>query len=59
MNIIPDPDFEGFDGIFIGAKKEKDNLADYYDIPGLVHYARDKGKPLKELTEEEIRKFKK
>lgn len=57
MGVIPDPDFEGFDGLYIGVdESEISNVK--YNIGAMCKYAESKNKSLSELTEKEIEKFK-
>lgn len=57
MGVIEDPNFSGFDGLYIGVKE--DSISDIkYNIGAMCKYARKEGKKLSDLTREEIEKFK-
>ena len=57
MGVIPDPDFKGFDGLYIGV--DESEISDVkYNIGAMCKYAKSKNKPLSNLTQEEIEKFK-
>ena len=57
-NVIPDPDFEGFDGIYAGSKditfRPPPNKVMFSD---LINYMKSSGKSFSDLTEEEIKRF--
>ena len=54
--IIPDPDFEGFDGRYV----DNSIIAppNEYDFSRMIRYANEKNKELTELSLEEIEQFK-
>ncbi len=57
-DILPDPDFEGFDGIYVGSKETAFQAPPIeIDYPALLNYMRSLGKSFDELTQEEIEKF--
>lgn len=57
-NVIPDPDFEGFDGIYAGSKDGLRLPPNEHDLPALGAYLDCTGKEFKDLTQEEIDQFK-
>lgn len=54
--IIPDPDFEEFDGIYVG---DNENVLPFskYDLSKLGSYMREKNKLFNELSKEELKSF--
>ena len=57
MGVIPDPDFKGFDGVYIGVD-ESEISSIKYNIGAMCKYAKSEKKPLSKLTQKEIEKFK-
>ncbi len=57
MGVIEDPNFSGFDGLYIGVNTEE--ISDVkYNIGAMCKYAQKERKKLSDLTKEEIEKFK-
>lgn len=54
-DIIPDPDFIGFDGVYVGGEKRLP--PSQYDLSKMAKYLRDKKKEYSDLTEEEKARF--
>lgn len=57
-SIYEDPDYEGFNGIYVGSPNGKPLPKNDMDLSGLAAYLRETGKEYKDLTKEEIDKFK-
>ncbi len=53
-NIIPDPDFDGWDGTCIGVE---DAPVLKYNLQKLLYYATENNKSVKELSQQEIEMF--
>lgn len=53
---IPDPDFDGFNGVFVGGSKVLPS--NQYDLAGIAKYIRSTGKAFAQLTPDEIEGFK-
>ena len=56
--IIPDPDFEGFDGIYIGSKEGINLPPNEIDFKRIIKYMKTNNKEFQDLTPEEIEMFK-
>ena len=56
--LIPDPDYEGFNGVYVGDKGTIDAPPCNYDISAACEYLRNNNKKFEDLTDEEINKFK-
>lgn len=54
-NIIPDPDFEGFDGKFLD--NSKPFVPNEYDLSKFGKYLKANNKTFKDLTSQEIESF--
>lgn len=57
-NVIPDPDFDGFDGIYVGSKSDLRLPPNEHDLSALGAYLDSTGKEFKDLTQGEIDQFK-
>ena len=55
--IIPDPDFEEFNGLFAGAPSEVLPPSEYH-LTNLVRYLKKENKNFSDLSEEELNQFK-
>ncbi len=55
MKVIPDPDFDSFDGMYIGTKGQPEFMP--YDLRALIAYARASKKEPSALTNEERERF--
>ena len=56
--LLPDPDFPEFDGVYVGDKENPYKLQLFpYHIPSLSRYAQEQGKNISELTAEECEQF--
>ena len=55
--ILPDPDYEGFNGVYVGTK-ETINKPCEYNLSALLAYLRENNRELKELKPEELERFK-
>ncbi len=53
---IPDPDFEGFDGVYLDPKMSN-APPNEYNLSALAKYLRETGKQFKELTKAEKKQF--
>ena len=57
-DIIPDPDYIDFDGIYVGSTETSSLvLENRHNLSGLSRYMKDNNKTFKELTEEELKTF--
>lgn len=56
--IIEDPDFTGFNGVYIGDKDSASHPQSDIDYNGIAKYMKANNKEYKDLTEEEIARFK-
>ncbi len=56
--IIEDPDFTGFNGVYIGDKERPTSPKNDIDFNGIAKYMKANNKEYKDLTEEEIARFK-
>ena len=56
-DLIPDPDYEGFNGVFVGDKSTIDLPPCNYDFSAACEYLRNNNKNFEDLTKEEINKF--
>ncbi len=56
--IIPDPDFEGFDGIFVGSKDGTALPPNNIDFSKIIPYMKANNKSFYDLSPEEIEMFK-
>lgn len=54
-DIIPDPDFDGFDGIYAGGEERLP--PNRHDLSAIAAYLRKTGKKGTELTKEELDMF--
>ena len=54
VGIISDPDFDGFDGIFVGTKENFELPSNEIDYNALAVLLKRTGKEYTELTKEEI-----
>lgn len=58
-NIIPDPDHEWFDGVYVGSKDENFDIPpNDLDLSALSSYLKCTGKKYNELLKNEINQFK-
>lgn len=55
-NFIPDPNFDDFNGVFVGGKQVLPQ--NEYDLAGIAEYIRSSGKDFSQLSSAEIEKFK-
>lgn len=57
-NLIPDPSFEEFDGIYAGSKNSDFIMPpNEIDLSRIVKYMKETKKSFNELTEEEVNRF--
>ena len=57
-NLIPEPSFEGFDGIYAGSKSDDFIMPpNEIDFSSMVKYMRETKKSFNELSEEEVNRF--
>ncbi|HRR75979.1 MAG: hypothetical protein IKI56_05760 [Ruminococcus sp.] len=56
--IIPDPDFEEFDGIFVGSKDGTTLPPNNIDFSKIIPYMKVNKKSISDLSPEEIEMFK-
>lgn len=54
--IIPDPDFEGWDGKYVDDRRDLPPTE--YDLSAVAHYMKANNKTFFELTAEELNSFK-
>ncbi|MBR3419309.1 MAG: hypothetical protein IKG82_11515 [Oscillospiraceae bacterium] len=57
-DIIPDPDFDGFDGIYVGTKDGYSPPPNNINYDTLGAYLRQTGKTFTDLSQEEVDRFK-
>ena len=57
-NLISDPDFEGFDGIYVGDKDGTSLPPNEIDFSRIIPYMKANNKQFSDLTPEEIEQFK-
>ncbi len=57
MAIIPDPDFDGFDGIFVGSATDPPLPEVPVDYAALGRFMRETGKTYQDMTDEEKNRF--
>ena len=50
-NVMPDPDFIGFNGVYVGGEERLP--PNQYDLSGLAKYLRETGKKFADLTDDE------
>ena len=55
---IPDPDYEGFNGVYVGDKSTIDSPPCNYDFSAACEYLRKNNRSFDDLTDEEINMFK-
>ncbi len=55
---IPDPDYEGFDGVYVGDRNMLNPPPLNYDLSAMCEYMRKQNKRFEDLTEEEVERFK-
>lgn len=53
---IPDPDFDGFNGVYVGGSQVLP--PNQYDLAGIAKYIRSTGKDFSQLSADEIEGFK-
>lgn len=57
-NVISDPDFEEFDGIFVGDKSDTSLPPNEIDFSRIIPYMKANNKQFADLNPEEIEQFK-
>lgn len=57
-NLIPDPDYEGFNGVYVGGKDIINAPPSNYDFPAVSKYLKDNNKSFNDLSDDEKKQFK-